>query len=279
MPLGLDASGRNAAVDHYFLDLQATSKRYAEEVEKMPAVSHAPATTRKKQLESNAQNRADAGRKMMQFIATLTPEQQKQMMSFDDEQQAMAYLKKIGKWDELMSVMGGVAADVPEKGLTAEEDDLLQRDLNEEFMAVTERMTAAQTSRDSMLALIQAEWEPVEERVNALTGKLIDAEEGEASGKGSGNSDALRAEIRQLLSDYYQSVIPRWLEIHQRQLDAVRARVEVGRLFDRKADLMNNIAGQPPLPPVAQQSFIFALEYLRTALDILLGDEYYAPEE
>ena len=276
--LGFESSASNVAVDNYFKMLRDAENSSRIMVAKMPAPNDNEAKKRGQQINKQRNDRMAAGMKMKQFYESLTPEQQKTLMNCKNEQESMAAIKKMGKWEEFSALMSGTNTSGSDSPLTKEEQEWLSKDLSAENANAARKIDDAIEALNKVRQRYQETWPAVEEKASAIAGKIVNAEEA-AVGKGSGSVKSLRAQLRDLLEDYYSGIIPDYLKAHQAHMDAVRSRMSVAKMNDKKDTFTRRINGLGPASSIERDDYSTAMWYLKTAYDILLGESYEFPEE
>lgn len=268
----------NAAVENYFKTLKEARDNTAKILEGMPAASDNQAKARPGQLEAHGKAKQSAGQKMKQFLSTLTPEQRKYVESHGEEDN-IAYIRKIGKWKEFETLMMDAGAPATDTGLTKEELAWTRKDLSAEDDALAKRALQVEEKRMALLTRYNEAKQKMEEQAGELCGRIADADEGVATGKGSGNPGALRSQLKDLLTSFYEKWVPEYINIHNEKMEVHKLFVEFCKKTDKKTEVMNRMNGVGPLPPIAQGAYSEALLHLDYALDILLGEVYEYPEE
>jgi len=278
-PLGIEPH-RNTAIDGYFASLKNATEKANTSIMSQPMhVDNSVAQARAAQLNRQANSRAAAGQKMQNFVMSLTPEQQQKFMNCKNEQEAMKYLQKIGKWDEFAALMSGTPTPSDNGGLTKEEEKWVSMDLTAELEQSGNRIAEARQAKAKLKEEIQKAWES-NVALTSLPGEIEGAEEDAVYGSGnSGTVSRLRAQYQRELENFYSTWAPKWLRAQQDMLDALRAALLVDKKVDKKAEILNRLSGVGPYPAIAQSAYMRAFEYLREAEDILMGEEYVEPEE
>ena len=273
-------SDRNAAIDGYYKTLQKAREDAHKAVNQPVNVDNTAAQKRAAQLKRQEQSRQDAGAKMRNFMASLTPEQQKILMNCKSEEESMRAIQKMGKWEEFSALMSGTETPSDNGGLTKEEQKWLTMDLSAEKASAYGKIADAIDAKNKVIIEYREAYEKAfETTFGPLSSGIIDALEGEAFGKGSGNSAASKANLKRELDAFYAKWAPRYLQAHTAVLDAMRAALVVDEKVDKQADINNRMAGMGPLPPIGRATYSRAIEYVQEAYDILLGENWKAPEE
>ena len=268
----------NAAVENYFKTLKEARDNSARILEGMPAASDKQAKARQKQLENHGKAKQSAGAKMKQFLATLTPEQRKYVESHGEEDN-IAYIRKIGKWKEFETMMMDAGAPATDTGLTKEEMEWMRKDLSAENNALANRSGQVAEKHMALMSKYREALEDLNKKAGELCGAIADADEGVATGKGSGNPGILRSQLKDLLTSFYEKWASDYIIIHNEKMEVHKLFVEFCKKKDKKDEVMNRMNGVGPLPPVAQGAYSEALLHLDYAQDILLGESYEYPEE
>ena len=276
-PLGYEATS-NAAVDNYFKMLKNAETSSREMIAKMPAPSNKDAQKRNQQIEQQRNDRAAAGQKMKQFMASLTPEQQKMLMSCKNEQESMNAIKKMGKWEEFSALMSGTKTSGSDSPLTKEETEWMYKDLTTENAVASQKIDAALETRNKVIQRYQDTYPAIHEKAHAISAEITDAQFA-VVGKGSGDVDALRAQLKDLLMNYYGGILPEYLRAQQTYLQAIKSRMATAKMNDKKDDITRRVNGMGPKSAVERDDYSTALWYLQAAYDLLLGERYEFPEE
>jgi hypothetical protein len=176
--------------------------------------------------------------------------------------------------------MSGTETPSDNGGLTKEEQKWLTMDLSAEKASAYGKIADAIDAKNKVIIEYREAYKKAFEKTFLpLSSSIIDAQEGEAVGKGSGNSAALQANLKRELDAFYAKWAPRYLQAHTAVLDAMRAALVVDEKVDKQADINNRMAGMGPLPPIGRATYSRAIEYVQEAYDILLGENWKAPEE
>ena len=192
----------------------------------------------------------------------------------------MRAIQKMGKWEEFSALMSGTETPSDNGGLTKEEQKWLTMDLSAEKASAYGKIADAIAAKNKIKMEYREAYEKAMEKTfKPLISDIIDALEGEAFGKGSGNSAASKANLKRELDAFYAKWAPRYLQAHTAVLDAMRAALVVDEKVDKQADINNRMAGMGPLPPIGRATYSRAIEYVQEAYDILLGENWKAPEE
>lgn len=276
--LGYEREASNVVVDNYFKSLRNAENSSRQMVANMPAPNGNAAQKRGQQIDKQRDDRAAAGQKMKQFMASLTPEQQKMLMNCKNEQESMAAIKKMGKWDEFSALMSGTNTSGNDSPLTKEEQEWAYKDLSAENANANRKIDEAMDAVTKVRQRYQETWPAIEKKAGELAGKIENAQEG-AVGKGNGSVESLRAQLKDLLEGYYSKIIPDYLDAHRKHMEAIKAKVNVAKMNDKKENMTRQINGQGPAAPIERDDYSTALWYLTTAYDILLGEMYEFPEE
>ena len=276
----LDLESGNAAIDGYYKTLQKAREDAHKAVNQSARVDNTDAQKRAAQLKKQEQSRQSAGAKFQSFYNSLTPEQQKNLMNCKSEEESMKAIKKMGKWEEFSALMSGTETPSDNAGLTKEEQKWLTMDLSAEKASAYGKIADAIEAKNKVKFEYQEALEKATEKTfGPLRSKIIDAQESEAFGKGSGgNSAALQANLKRELDAFYAKWAPQYLKAHTAVLDAMRAALVVDAKVDKQAEINNRMAGMGPLPPLGQATYSRAIDYVQEAYDILLGEDYNAPE-
>ena len=147
-----DDEKHNAVVEAYFKQLADARKRAAKYMDNQPIPSDAFAKQRARQLKEHSKAKAGAAANMNQFLATLTLAQQEALKKCKNEQESMAYLKKIGRWDAFTEMMSGSGAPNTDTGLTKEEQEWSSKDLTADIEADQRRREAAAENRIALFS-------------------------------------------------------------------------------------------------------------------------------
>jgi hypothetical protein len=272
-------SKRNAVVDNFFKRLKEVKASAAHSMEQMPIPSNAENQKRAKQLDRQAANRANAGAVMQKFVSSLTPAQQKEFMKCKNEQEAMKYLQKIGRWEEFSALMSGAGNPNGNGGLTKEEKEWSMKDLFADIEADQRRRDAAMENCQAVQNKYLEAKQVMEQKYGELYGKLEDAIEGQRTGKGSGSVLNLRQQLKDLVKGFYEEWVPKWLNAHNEDMEAWKSSMDLCKKKDRKENAMRRLGGQAPLSAFERSDFGLATMYLEKASDILIGETYEEPEE
>ena len=273
-------SDRNAAIDGYYKTLQKAREDAHKAVNQPANVDNTAAQKRAAQLKKQETSRQNAGAKFQSFFSSLTPEQQRTLANCKSEEESMRAIQKMGKWEEFSALMSGTETPSDNAGLTKEEQKWLTMDLSGEKSRAYGKIADAIAAKNKIKMEYREAYEKAMEKTfKPLISDIIDALEGEAFGKGSGNSAASKANLKRELDAFYAKWAPRYLQAHTAVLDAMRAALVVDEKVDKQADINNRMAGLGPLPPIGRATYSRAIEYVQEAYDILLGENWKAPEE
>lgn len=273
-----DDEKHNAAVDAYFKQLADARKRATKYMDNQPIPSDAFAKQRARQLKEHSKAKAGAAANMNQFLATLTLAQQEALKKCKNEQESMAYLKKIGRWDAFTEMMSGSGAPNTDTGLTKEEQEWSSKDLTADIEADQRRREAAAENRIALFSKYQEAKAVMDEKAGEIWGKLLNAQEG-ATNHGSGSVLNLRAQLKDLLTGFYKKWVPQWINMHNTEMEAWKLSLDVSKKKDKKNNALRQINGMGPLSVYEREDFGTAIMYLDKAADILLGENYEYPEE
>ena len=273
-------SDRNAAIDGYYKTLQKAREDAHKAVNQPANVDNTAAQKRAAQLKKQETSRQNAGAKFQSFYNSLTPEQQRTLANCKSEEESMKAIQKRGKWEEFSALMSGTETPSDNAGLTKEEQKWLTMDLSGEKSRAYGKIADAIAANNKVIIEYREALEKATEKTfRPLSSSIIDALEGEAFGKGSGNSAALKANLKRELDAFYAKWAPQYLRAHTAVLDAMRAALVVDEKVDKQAEINNRMAGMGPLPPIGRATYSRAIEYVQEAYDILLGENWKAPEE
>lgn len=261
--------GENAAVQKYYQQLgeacRVASKVAVQEYERKDfAKEQANMQKKQKQIMNSQASRMEAGKRMMKFLETLTPDQRKKFESFRKEADAFQYLASIGKLDELHDLMEGVPGAVGDESPVNQADsEMSKRDLTAELAAANEPIFEALEKMQKFDAGLR---EAAEEASN----KSVQAH-AEESGVG-GAYDATAVE-NDLISFWEDKVAT-----HKRLLldcmNAIKASIPTARMYDKQQNATRRMTGQSPLAAMESNEYGKAMEYLDAAKHLLPGNDH-----
>lgn len=265
------ATGKNAQVEEYFKkleDAQISVNKAAVQAQQTKDYGKEQANIEKKQKQmlKKSNSRMEAGKKMMQFMASLTPEQQKKMESFRKEEDAFNYLKSIGRYDDLKNLMEGEAgAQGGDDRVVSEEDlRLMQMDLTDEFSAATDKVVAAKTKMQEFIAGYEKRVEKAQEESKKRhtyhdVSKAMD---------GLWDTEAVTKDMISV----YANESKQWRKLLNDYMQAIHNVIPVAKMQDKKVNTTRRFAGQDELRPLESVAFARACEYLKAAKYILPGE-------
>jgi hypothetical protein len=176
-------------------------------------------------------------------------------------------------------MMMDAGAPATDTGLTKEEMEWMRKDLSAENNALANRSGQVAEKHIALMSKYREALEDLNKKAGELCGAIADADEGVATGKGSGNPGILRSQLKDLLTSFYEKWASDYIIIHNEKMEVHKLFVEFCKKKDKKDEVMNRMNGVGPLPPVAQGAYSEALLHLDYAQDILLGESYEYPEE
>lgn len=265
------ALGKNAQVEAYFEDLknanESISKAAVQAQNTKDYVKEQENVNKKqKQMQNKVNSRVEAGKKMMQFMATLTPEQQKKMMSFRKEEDSFNYLKSIGRYDDLRKLMEGEAgAQGGDDRVVSEEDiKLIKMDLSGEVSAASDKISAARAKMQEFLdgsgeRTSKAYEDSRKRHTYKNVSKAMD---------GLWDTEAVAKDMIPV----YTAESKQWKKLLTEYMQAIRDAIPVAKKQDRKTNAIRRMAGQDELRPLESAAFARACEYLKAAKYILASE-------
>lgn len=261
-------TGNNANVKKYFQQLGEASRKASRAAQQ--EYSHrdfgqeqANMNKRQQQIMNQLASRQDAGRKMMQFMQTLTPEQQKKFQSFRKEEDAFQYLASIGKLDELRDLMEGTPGAQGDQTPVNQADlALMKRDLTGEYDAVIEPMLKLRAKLDAFDQDVDSKAEAAEENSR-------NAHRDKSGGPAGGLWDDTA--VQNDMIAFWTSQIDARRKILIDYLQSIKNIIPVDKISDKKKNAERRATGQSPVMAMESAEYMQAMKYLNEAEHIFPG--------
>lgn len=257
-------TGENAKVQAYINQLDATIKSLSTELSKIQMDNSREVQKKQQHIQQTAAARQDAGKRMMGFINSLTPEQQQKMMSFRREEDSMNYIKSIGKWDEFMAIMSGVDPNIGNEELISEDETAwISKDLSAEWDAVLSATQTAKQQFVSYVASVMDEGEKVSEEAKKLyttTTNLM------------GKETLYNLDIEKYnehMVSFYVGKMAKWKQLFSAYLKTIENQQPVAQKADKQKEVTNRVGGVVTYGSIMQKTtYSKAFEYLGVAKNL-----------
>lgn len=261
--------GENAAVQKFYQQLgeayRVASKAATQEFERKDFAKEQENVAKKqKQIMNKQASRMEAGKRMMQFLETLTPAQRKKFESFRKEADAFQYLASIGKLDELHDLMEGVSGAAGDQTPVDMNDlELSKRNLVDELAAANTPIFDALEKMDKFDAELQAGAEEA----------LSNSKKAHADKAGVGGAYDIQAVENDMIS-FWEGKMATHKRLLLECMDAVKVAIPTARLYDKQQNATRRMTGQSPLTAMESYEFRKAMEYLDAAKRLLPGNDH-----
>lgn len=258
-------TGENASVKKYFQQLgeanSKTNKAVLQEYGKVDYAQEEAKMLKKQQEIMNKQSkRIDAGQRMAQFMATLTPEQIKKLESFRKEEDGMKYLASIGKLEELQKLMQGVEDAGVDQPVNQSDLDLMRKDL-------TAEIAAANTPIFELREKLNRLNDGLEDKASAVESQShLDHSDGAGKG-GAWDQDAVNKDM----IAFWEGHVKERKKVLVDYMQAIRNAIPVAKMRDKQQNAQRRMTGQSPLTALESAEWSRAIEYLKAAEDIFPG--------
>lgn len=261
--------GSNDAVKKYYQQLGEASRKASKAASqefshKNFAKEQANIDKKQKQIANKQAGRAEAGKRMMKFLETLTPAQRKKFESFRKEADAFQYLASIGKLDELRDLMEGV------EGATGDETPVNQADLMLAKRDLSDELEAVNKPIFSLLDSLRKIDEKMIEDSEKAYAESKRAHTDNSGGKAGGLWDV--EAVNNDMIAFWENRLKAHKKVLLDCMQAIRNSIPTAKVYDKKQNATRRMTGQNPLTAVESLEYAKAMEYLSAATRILPGD-------